>query len=135
MANSIRGDLSKVDEKYISQVNQFLKETKEGTNNLGRLLVGEKDKMISDTKEKITKEGINVNDVILRPNQPPIIPNVNDTIYAIDETKNRGGNVVNENKKLEISINSNVNADAIRNEIMNQMAMTSDYREYIGTFS
>ena len=91
--------------------------------------------MISDTKEKITKEGINVNDVILRPNQPPIIPNVNDTIYAIDETKNRGGNVVNENKKLEISINSNVNADAIRNEIMNQMAMTSDYREYIGTFS
>ena len=135
VANSIRGDLSKVDEKYISQVNQFLKETKEGTNNLGRLLVGEKDKMISDTKEKITKEGINVNDVILRPNQPPIIPNVNDTIYAIDETKNRGGNVVNENKKLEISINSNVNADAIRNEIMNQMAMTSDYREYIGTFS
>lgn len=135
VANSIRGDLSKVDEKYIAQVNQFLKETKEGTNNLGRLLVGEKDKIISDTKEKITKEGINVNDVILRPNQPPIIPNVNDTIYAIDETKNRGGNVVSENKKLEISINSNVNADAIRNEIMNQMAMTSDYREYIGTFS
>lgn len=135
LANSIRGDLSKIDEKYIAQVNQSLKETKEGTNNLGKLLVGEKDKMISDTKKNMTKEAINVNDVILRPNQSPIIPNVNDTIYAIDETKNRGGNVVSENKKLEISINSNVNADAIRNEIMNQIAMTSDYREYIGTFS
>jgi hypothetical protein len=135
-AGSIRGDLSKVDEKYISEVNQFLKETKEGTNSLGKILVGEKDKMTSGYKKEITEEGgIKANDMILRPDGPPILLNSNDTIYAVDETKNRGNNVTTENKTMKIEIVSNVNADAIRNDIMNQMAMTSDYREYIGTFS
>ena len=139
LANSIRGDLSKVDEKYISQVNQFLKETKEGTNNLGKLLVGEEAKKgLEEAKKGLEgkpKEPIKANDMILRPDGPPILLNENDTIYAVDETKNRGNNVTTENKTMKIEIVSNVNADDIRNDIMNQMAMTSDYREYIGTFS
>lgn len=135
---AIREDLSKVDD-YISQVNQFLKETKEGTNNLGKLLVGEEAKKgLEEAKKGLegkSKEPIKANDMILRPDGPPILLNENDTIYAVDETKNRGNNVTTENKTMKIEIVSNVNADAIRNDIMNQMAMTSDYREYIGTFS
>lgn len=107
LAGSIRGDLSKVDEKYISRVNEFLKETKEGTNNLGKLLVGEEAKKGLDEAKKSLekpKEPIKANDIILRPNQAPIIPNPNDTIYAVDETKNRGNNVTTKNPTVEHKI-------------------------------
>lgn len=131
-ASGVRGGLSKVDE-YLKNANEYLNQTKSGQNEIGQLLTGKKGEIKGTGYDFVTKK---VEDAIIRPNQKDIIiPSINDTIYAIDETKNRGGNVVSENKKLEISINSNVNADAIRNEIMNQMAMTSDYREYIGTFS
>jgi hypothetical protein len=131
-ASGVRGGLSKVDE-YLKNANEILNETKSGQNEIGQLLTGKKGEIKGMGYDFVTKK---VEDAIIRPNQKDIIiPSINDTIYAIDETKNRGGNVVGENKKLEISINSNVNADAIRNEIMNQIAMTSDYREYIGTFS
>jgi len=131
-ASGVRGGLSKVDE-YLKNTNEYLNQTKSGQNEIGQLLTGKKGEIKGTGYDFVTKK---VEDAIIRPNQKDIIiPSINDTIYAIDETKNRGGNVVSENKKLEISINSNVNADAIRNEIMNQMAMTSDYREYIGTFS
>jgi len=136
-ASGVRGGLSKVDE-YLKNANEILNETKSGQNEIGQLLTGKKGELKS-SGQKFAEDFFTtkkVEDAIIRPNQKDIIiPSINDTIYAIDETKNRGGNVVGENKKLEISINSNVNADAIRNEIMNQIAMTSDYREYIGTFS
>jgi len=98
-AGGIRGDLSKIDEKYISQVNEFLKETKEGKNTLGQLLEGERERMIKEypnsLEGKSKEKPIEANDMILQPDGPPILLNENDTIYAVDETKR--GNVTTGN--------------------------------------
>lgn len=134
-AGGVRGGLSKVDE-YVKDINQFLVDTKEGKGGLGTLLIGEKFGEARKQGEGFVNETYKttpVNDAIIRPNMKQIIvPSVNDTIYAVDETKNTGSNVVT-HRHEHIIKESSVMMDTTRRMYEEELRKqnTSEYDGYL----
>ena len=133
-ASGVRGGLSKVDE-YIKGINDFLVDTKKGKGDLGPLLV----KQLGEAKKSgegfvnDTYKTTQVNDAIIRPNMKQIIvPSVNDTIYAVDETKNMGSNVVT-HRHEHIIKESSVMMDTTRRMYEEELRKqnTSEYDGYL----
>ena len=134
-AGGVRAGLSGVD-KYIKGINDFLVNTKEGKGGLGTLLVG---KQFDEARKRgegyveDTYKTTPVNDAIIRPNMKQIIvPSVNDTIYAVDETKNTGSNVVT-HRHEHIIKESSVMMDTTRRMYEEELRKqnTSEYDGYL----
>jgi hypothetical protein len=134
-AGGVRAGLSGVD-KYIKDINQLLVNTKEGKGELGTLLVG---KQFDEARKggegyvEDTYKTTPVNDAIIRPNMKQIIvPSVNDTIYAVDETKNTGSNVVT-HRHEHIIKESSVMMDTTRRMYEEELRKqnTSEYDGYL----
>jgi hypothetical protein len=134
-AGGVRAGLSGVD-KYIKGINDFLVDTKEGKGGLGTLLVG---KQFDEARKRgegyveDTYKTTPVNDAIIRPNMKQIIvPSVNDTIYAVDETKNTGSNVVT-HRHEHIIKESSVMMDTTRRMYEEELRKqnTSEYDGYL----
>jgi hypothetical protein len=134
-AGGVRAGLSGVD-KYIKDINQLLVNTKEGKGELGTLLVGKQFDEARKSGEghvKDTYKTTQVNDAIIRPNMKQIIvPSVNDTIYAVDETKNTGSNVVT-HRHEHIIKESSVMMDTTRRMYEEELRKqnTSEYDGYL----
>jgi hypothetical protein len=131
-AGGVRAGLTKVDE-YVKGINDFLVNTKEGKGGLGTLLIGEQFVKAKKEGEKYTLDEHKVNDAIIRPNMKQIIvPSVNDTIYAVDETKNTGSNVVT-HRHEHIIKESSVMMDTTRRMYEEELRKqnTSEYDGYL----
>jgi hypothetical protein len=134
-AGGVRAGLSGVD-KYIKDINQFLVDTKEGKGELGTLLVGKQFNEARKSGEGYVNDTYKttpVNDAIIRPNMKQIIvPSVNDTIYAVDETKNTGSNVVT-HRHEHIIKESSVMMDTTRRMYEEELRKqnTSEYDGYL----